>query len=187
MNLQFHQKLVYKIPTQLPDELLDSIEKYIDDLEYKKSLTGDKTEVDQSVLSIRNSDISFIPWDEWIPAIMFSLIQSANLEYFKYDIDYFETKVQATRYSAEEEQFYGWHIDLLDHTPKERKLSCSLLVNDDYEGGELQFSYNKWFQTIKPERGDVLVFPSWLPHRVRKVKSGTRKSLVGWVCGPNFK
>ena len=37
------------------------------------------------------------------------------------------------------------------------------------------------------QRGTVIMFDSRTPHRVRKVKSGLRKSLVGWVCGPRFR
>ena len=77
------------------------------------------------------------------------------------------------------------------------KLSCSFMLSDpnDYEGGELQFVLHKgksfdfkpYFKSYKPEQGSIVVFPSWLPHRVRPVKSGTRKSLVAWVHGPLFK
>jgi PKHD-type hydroxylase len=34
------------------------------------------------------------------------------------------------------------------------------------------------------QRGAIIFFDSRTPHRVRKIKSGMRKSLVGWVVGP---
>jgi len=37
------------------------------------------------------------------------------------------------------------------------------------------------------QRGTMIIFDSRTPHRVRKVKSGMRKSLVGWVVGPRFR
>jgi len=33
----------------------------------------------------------------------------------------------------------------------------------------------------------VLIFPSWLQHRVRPVTRGIRHSLVSWVEGPRWR
>ena len=71
-----------------------------------------------------------------------------------------------------------------------RKLSFSLQLSapEDYRGGELEFidNNNKPFLAPK-QRGTMVVFDSRLRHRVRKVKSGLRKSNVGWVLGPRWK
>ena len=71
-----------------------------------------------------------------------------------------------------------------------RKLSFSLQLSDidDYEGGELQLmdSSGKMHQAPK-QKGLITFFDSRLTHRVRKVKSGVRKSLVGWIIGPRWK
>lgn len=50
--------------------------------------------------------------------------------------------------------------------------------NDDYEGGELAFSIQG--VQIKPEAGDLYVFPSnyMYPHRAMPVHSGTKYSMV---------
>jgi PKHD-type hydroxylase len=37
------------------------------------------------------------------------------------------------------------------------------------------------------KRGTVIIFPSFLQHRVTEVKRGTRYSLVQWYNGPEFK
>jgi PKHD-type hydroxylase len=37
------------------------------------------------------------------------------------------------------------------------------------------------------QKGTIAFFDSRTPHRVKKVKSGVRKSLVGWVIGPRFR
>ena len=37
------------------------------------------------------------------------------------------------------------------------------------------------------ERGTLVLFDSRSKHRVRKVKSGIRKSIVGWVIGNQWK
>jgi predicted 2-oxoglutarate/Fe(II)-dependent dioxygenase YbiX len=79
-----------------------------------------------------------------------------------------------------------------------RKLSFTLQLSspDDYEGGELQLlrqgsslqagKCSSMF-TVPKELGLLTVFDSRIAHRVRKVKSGKRKSLVGWVMGPRWK
>jgi PKHD-type hydroxylase len=101
--------------------------------------------------------------------------------------------------------FYNWHRDggsdslsaynkpdndFLDG--RIRKLSMAILLNDDYEGGKLQFcSYgNEGFNISTPEfykAGSIIVFPSFMDHRVSKVTKGTRYSLVVWFVGPPFK
>jgi len=63
------------------------------------------------------------------------------------------------------------------------------IVNpDDYESGEVQFMNSDGKTFFAPKtRGTVLVFDSRTPHRVKKVFSGHRKSIVGWATGPRWK
>jgi PKHD-type hydroxylase len=71
-----------------------------------------------------------------------------------------------------------------------RKLSFSVQLSDDadYVGGDLRFHYIKNQPEVAPkEKGKVIFFPSWMVHDVTPVTQGTRRSLVGWVNGPNFK
>jgi len=59
---------------------------------------------------------------------------------------------------------------------------------DDYEGGELQFmDDDDQLYTAPKKKGTIIIFDSRVKHRVRKIKNGTRKSLVGWVVGPRWK
>ena len=65
-------------------------------------------------------------------------------------------------------------------------------MNDDYEGGELEFKIltpmgTEQISTVKGKKGDVIVFPSYLLHRVKPVTKGTRYSVVAWFGGPPFK
>ena len=184
MELAFTEKLIFRAPTALPVELLDLMEKHFDELNFVDGEIGTSTRVEKDK---RNSDINFIPWDEWIPAMMWSIMTTANQEYFKFDLEYWESGIQATRYRGEDKQFYDWHFDELPNVEKQRKLSCSLLLNDGYEGGELQFDHCHRKPSISPKRGEIVIFPAWLPHRVTQVTSGTRKSLVGWAWGPPFR
>ncbi|MEC7191643.1 MAG: 2OG-Fe(II) oxygenase [Pseudomonadota bacterium] len=41
--------------------------------------------------------------------------------------------------------------------------------------------------SVACKRGDVIVFPSYLHHRVKPVTKGVRYSIVAWYGGPPFK
>ena len=82
-----------------------------------------------------------------------------------------------------------------------RKLSFSIQLSDpeDYEGGELEFKVSNYnsrkrgdFNLDEPfqapnQKGTIIIFDSRVKHRVCEVKSGVRKSLVGWIVGPRWK
>ena len=193
--LSFAEKNLYIPPTELPEEMVNSAIAYVENREYEIAPTHkDPNGVRNKT---RSSTVSWINWDEWIPGIMYNMVVSANKEFFKYDITHFATRIQSTIYTSEYEDHYTWHVDNSTQSvhdegknDNERKLSISLLLSDpdEYEGGELQFHYYKsFFRSIKPKKGSAIIFPSWLPHRVRPVTSGKRISLVGWVHGPMFK
>jgi predicted 2-oxoglutarate/Fe(II)-dependent dioxygenase YbiX len=73
---------------------------------------------------------------------------------------------------------YKYHIDDSSITP--RKLSLSLTLNDDFEGGEFSFFYGQ--KNYKLNKGDGIMFPSnfMYPHAVLPITSGVRYSIVTW-------
>lgn len=82
---------------------------------------------------------------------------------------------------------FGWHSDLGTGQVSTRKLSISVQLSDpaEYEGGDLEMCPHG---TISEFRGlgNALAFPSYIPHRVSPVTSGTRLAMVAWVHGPAF-
>ena len=74
--------------------------------------------------------------------------------------------------------FYIQHTDDLKDIP--RRVSISLLLNDEYEGGEMQFLGD---YKVNGKIGSAIVFPSnfCYPHEVLPVESGTRYSIVTWI------
>ena len=64
-----------------------------------------------------------------------------------------------------------------------RKLSISVQLSrsEDYEGGELQFKVGSDEIVATQDPGSVIIFPSYIRHRVTPVTSGVRHSLVQWV------
>ena len=73
---------------------------------------------------------------------------------------------------------FDWHID--DGKKYPRTVSVSAYLNDDYEGGEIEFSH--FGISHKPSIGDIIVFSASYPymHRVKPVLSGTRYAVVNW-------
>ena len=87
---------------------------------------------------------------------------------------------------------YGWHRDVHDEPYSNglvRKISFSTILNDDFGGGEFDIETKnpadkKRYDTFDNKKYNTIIFPSHMWHRVRPVKSGIRKSIVGWVLGP---
>ena len=160
-----------------------------------------KIEGDKLDESIRVSHVRLVRNIRWVVDLITPYIDSANINAeWKYDV-IGVGNLQLTRY--EKGGFYDWHNDGLgDHVAGKqygddpnkyvRKLSAIVLLSNDYEGGEFQFaSYDKTKCVISTpefnEVGSVIVFPSFMQHRVTPVTKGTRHSLVGWFLGPPFK
>jgi len=73
-----------------------------------------------------------------------------------------------------------------------RKLSVTVCINEpgtEYEGGEFQINMGNQDKpvTVETKKGRMIIFPSFMIHRVAPVIKGKRKSLVVWVTGPKFK
>ena len=147
-----------------------------------------------AVSDYRVCDIAWLESDEiesdfdWIYATLADAISQANNEHFQFDLTYL-TALQYTVYNGNDHSNYQKHLDVGRQFPN-RKLSFSVQLSDDaeYTGGDLRFHYIKNQPEVAPrEKGTVVFFPSWIVHDVTPVTQGTRRSLVGWVNGPNFK
>ena len=70
-----------------------------------------------------------------------------------------------------------------------RKLSFTLCLNNDYEGGDFSIcethpiSKKIKVKSFALKKGEMIIFPSHTWHKVNKVTKGIRKSLVGWIVG----
>jgi len=143
---------------------------------------------------IRDSKITWIK-DRDILEPVLQTIEAANRKAewdFHLDLNLGIT-AQFTKYGLN--QFYHWHRDC-DISNRNRKLSFILNLSEpsDYQGGHLEFDFKNQggkgrFEkmTVAREKGSCIIFPSFMFHRVRPVKKGTRYSLVVWVTGPNWR
>lgn len=159
-------------------------------------LIGQDNGVDVRVnKKIRKSKISF-PSREKYPEI-YDLIYhygvQANNEAFGFDINTVET-CQFTTYNSDNKDFYDWHIDTNWKTEKmcHRKLSVVVQLSEpnDYKGGNFEIwngNFSKQDKININKKGTVIVFPSFLEHRVTPVTKGKRMSLIGWIQGAKFR
>ena len=102
--------------------------------------------------------------------------------------------LQYSEYSNNEE--YGWHRDVhLAPYPdgRIRKISFSIFLNNDFSGGEFDLELygpnesKRYIEIKKKQNANCIMFHSDMWHRVRPVTKGIRKSIVGWILGPNFR
>lgn len=189
--------------TKMPPELISLVE--ADLRQFDSSLQTAITTGGVN-LSVRDSKTTWINTTHWVAGLCYHYVLLANRQNFLYDIDGFDGEtMQYTSYSPGE--YYGWHQDtglgsmsvpgedaqevfLMKNCERVRKLSFIMQLSnpDEYSGGEVQLMRDTGKTFFLPkERGTIIVFDSRTRHRAKAVKSGTRKSLVGWVSGPRWK
>lgn len=140
----------------------------------------------------RDTDITWLEQNDanaWIYQKMAEAAARVNYDKFQFDLSHFQ-QLQYGKYKPG--GHYKWHYDCGPNLNEHRKLSFVLGLSDpnSYEGGELQINANgdaNEPHSLKIKRGDLVVFPSYISHRVTPVTSGERMTLVGWVIGPKFK
>ena len=147
--------------------------------------------------NIRVSDIAWCN-EQWLYKLIWPFMEIANQDSgWRFDIKGAES-CQITRYRKG--GFYNLHSDGRgDHlssgvSPRPsgyvRKLSMSVMLNDNFEGGAFEFaSYAQEecnITSIEAEAGSVIVFPSCMEHRVAPIIKGIRYSVVCWFVGPPF-
>ena len=90
-----------------------------------------------------------------------------------------DTGYQHLLYLGSEKGEYREHTDHADLF--QRVLSCSLILNDDYEGGDFSFFRGEYI--IPKKAGSVVVFPSnfCFPHAITPVTKGNRHAIITWI------
>ncbi len=153
-----------------------------------KGTITDKHAVDPQ---IRNSSISWIHHNKDSDWLYYWIWTSAlNTNFWGLDVVGFYDSLQYTVYDANDgEAHYGWHTDTgpdMNH----RKLSLSIQLSDpdEYSGGIFELERGGLLNTPEHLRkGNAIMFPSILRHRVLPVTKGVRKSLVVWLAGPHIR
>ena len=197
--------------TDLPEDVVDIIERDLSET-FDEQMADSRLVGDALNKERRDSQNAWIPTTHWLGGFIWHYVERANRENFLYDLRCIDGEnMQYTRYG--EGQFYSWHNDagiagaykpasvgnrteglaqdfVNENIELVRKLSFVLQLSDpdDYEGGNLQLLDEGGKSYFAPrKRGTVILFDSRTQHRVLPVKSGLRKSIVGWTVGPRWK
>lgn len=111
---------------------------------------------------------------------IYRMVAQANRELYRFEIEGGE-RIQLAEYLAGDS--YGWHLDYGPGAHTRRKLTAIVQLSPpgDYEGGLLEL----WNapRPVSREQGTIVIFPSFLLHRVTPVTRGIRRSLTAWSVG----
>lgn len=168
---------------QIPIAICETIIEEGCKLKLQQAEVGSK---EQAIINenIRKTTVGFFSWDSWIGAICNHYAHRANTSSWNFQISG-QQDPQFAVYGNNE--YYNFHEDSSKFENNMRKLSLVISISDPntYEGGEFEF-----FDGIRPDikdQGSILVFPSFIQHRVTPVTKGTRYSLVNWFYGEQFR
>ena len=158
---------------------------------------GDKKQSNLTLdKDIRDTDLYFFSHQETYEKIMPYISSINNESGWNFDLQ----RIEPMQFSVYRTNgHYSWHIDTHPYPYSNegpffnmvRKISFTILLNSplDYEGGEFEIEdklpevKERSHKVLDLEKGSMITFPSFIPHKVNPVISGTRYSLVGWVCG----
>jgi PKHD-type hydroxylase len=178
------------------EEELEKIVMYCEsfDLDYGSTFGAKSKEESEK---FRISSVKFHQRNEdtaWIFDRLNLVIQSVNEKFYNFDLNgYYQ--FQYTRYDADKNGHYQWHMDMAmgskDYLSdiEHRKLSITVMLNDSFKGGDfcINSGLEENAEIVPFKKGRIVLFPSFMIHKVNPITSGTRRSLVVWVLGPKFK
>ena len=196
MNTNLHLQTVKAIPkpTYAPcvfEGAFGSVElrrlkKQVENLPEEEALThGDSTFGSADEDSERIAKQRGIPQVEdfaWLYSKFESLCMQANFNSnWNFEMTgMFEPAIYLT-YDGKVKGKYDYHVDVGGDGPMGyRKISGVLLVNDGYEGGELEIETPWGVLSEKPMKGEMVIYNNVYKHRVKPVTKGTRVVIRGW-------
>ena len=141
----------------------------------------------ETVQGVRSCSVRWLQ-DEWLLGLLWPFVEEANQRGFHVEVER-RAEVQIVEYRSTHCDHYGWHHDVNwnGQEARDRKLSVTVQLSDSdaYTGGDFEFEEVGTTADFR-SLGTVLVFPSYLRHRVHPVSGGVRRSLVAWFHGPRW-
>ena len=197
----------HRVPEDFDDETESN--KFFELIESIEDSVFESRESRADILDYRQCSRWSIPleYEGWLVSIADHLCKIANNDW-GFDLHYLN-QMDLLRYTAVEDgrgDHYDWHTDaeflpnyntpqmFVDNPKFTRKLTAILQLSggDEYEGGNLEIAapdgsnalthYNLAIRQV----GSVIVFPSYLAHRVTPVTKGERMSIVMWMNGRSW-
>ena len=165
----------YIVRDMLSSEEIQKLIRDAEQLPEQKAVTmGDESEY-------RISNIRWIPqfnetqW-KWIYHRMWKWAKIANDENWNFDIMGWKDCPQYTHYGFPDGK-YDYHMDIAGKGINHRKISITILLEEPEAGGEFELLYGRDPYKIRLSKGDAVIFPSFVLHRVTRILSGERKEI----------
>lgn len=148
--------------------------------------TGTYGVVDYNFRSSESFYIQHSSSTEWLFEKLQTYVLIANADHFGFSITGFEGEFQIIEYSSTGSNL-KLHMDRGYDAPV-RKLSAIVQLSDpaEYSGCDVELLLSEDAEVLPKTKGTLIIFPSFIMHRVTPLLSGKRRSLVSWVTGPGF-
>lgn len=171
--------------------IIDSLSKHLD---YQTATTGAHPDAGNprgnENPKVRMSKIGWIHYNNDTSWLYDKIFDFAYKNTWGLECNGIHDAIQYTVYPAENQvQYYHSHRDV-GAANWWRKVSITIQLSepDEFEGGGFQIEdaagNGEWITSEHEDRGDLIMFPSFMRHQALPVTKGTRKCLVVWVSGP---
>lgn len=186
LNLLYFESL-------LPSHVIDDWNNQTMGIESEQGKVGKDKAEGREDNQTRSCEIRWVPFKKQsklytdISKVLLSIID-AEMVNFRVDINR-TLEIQHTTYNTN--NFYTRHVDFNIASSRSsllalnRKISLVVMMSDpsEYQGGDLVVGN----VTIPKSKGTICMFLPFVPHEVKPVTSGTRRSLVVWAMGPEWR
>jgi len=148
--------------------------------------------IDSPATTTKTSIVKFCEWRSVKNKLnnLYENIKCINTEYFGYnlyDLNEFD-RIHINSYLYENKSQYDWHHD--GSKSHVFDIKFTIIINtslNKYEGGKFYlFDKGPKHIEILDNPGSVLMFRSYINHKVEPVIKGTRDSMAIFVKGPKF-
>jgi predicted 2-oxoglutarate/Fe(II)-dependent dioxygenase YbiX len=164
------------------------IKKILDkNIEWKKAKIYKDSESAQNNLNVRNTDIILLPSNKDFSIDTLSDLSKDFSNSIQPYLDHYIGKYNLSVKLYENPQLlrYGKGQKFDEHSDRTmffpRNISLTYYINEDYEGGEIEFvNFNL---KVKSKKNQLLIFPSTdlYKHKVHAVTGGLRYVIVQWI------
>lgn len=147
----------------------------------------------EKILSVETTPAPFVTYDhydklniivqneknKWVRDRIEKEVLDINKKFYNYRDVYLHNDLGLRVYKKGDS--YKWHTDNFQG----QRLSISIILNDGYEGGQLNIFTGEFIQP-KKQVGVMTVWPPFLFHSVDEITKGSRTALITFLQGPRF-
>ena len=179
---RFAHQIVFSRP------FVDSLRAQIDETRWQAAKVGLEDNLNPS---IRRSLQQPMPLHKDYVEEIARHIQLANEAIWRFALTGFDLENDPPNFvSYAVGEHYDWHLDFgLSFTTRKLSFIIPLTDPETYEGGDFEMfpPFEEQQRAEVKKLGTLILFPSYVPHRILPVTKGRRISLVGWAHGPSFR